>query len=308
MNQDMRLSQEIESFIIGQGADAVGIAPLERFEKAPEGYGPQDYMPDATCVISIALHLADGVCDVWGEYSQPGKSISPYLFYGYGLTNLELARIANLTAKRLEYKGYKSLTFPPTWTISLYRSRGLGHPNLLADFSHRHAAVAAGLGEFGWNGLAINPSFGTRVRFNSVITNAPLVPSPMYQGTPLCQPDRCKYLCVKECPAQAFSATESQQVEIGGRAFEYAQIDKIRCMYGIFALAKGSGCYGGVEIPPGPGNGQHFRQARENQDPRDRAMLENVFGIICGDFCGKCLHQCPAHIYARTGVAPRRAR
>jgi len=21
-------------------------------------------------------------------------------------------------------------------------------------------------------------------------------------------------------------------------------------------------------------------------------MLENCFGLICGDFCGRCLHQC----------------
>ncbi len=22
--------------------------------------------------------------------------------------------------------------------------------------------------------------------------------------------------------------------------------------------------------------------------------VDNCFGIICGDFCGKCLHQCPS--------------
>jgi hypothetical protein len=26
----------------------------------------------------------------------------------------------------------------------------------------------------------------------------------------------------------------------------------------------------------------------------DKVMLDNCFGIICGDFCGKCLHQCPS--------------
>lgn len=159
MRTDVRLTNEMESFIINQGADLVGIAPVERFQDAPEGYGPNSYMPDATCVISIGIHLADGICDVWGEYSEPGKSIGPYLFYGYGLVNLELGRIANLAAKRLEYRGYKSLTFPPTWTIAMYRSIGLLQPHYIgADFSHRHAATAAGLGEIGWNGLADNPS------------------------------------------------------------------------------------------------------------------------------------------------------
>jgi len=27
----------------------------------------------------------------------------------------------------------------------------------------------------------------------------------------------------------------------------------------------------------------------------DDAFIRNVQGIICGDFCGKCLHQCPAY-------------
>ena len=26
----------------------------------------------------------------------------------------------------------------------------------------------------------------------------------------------------------------------------------------------------------------------------DKLMLDNCFGIICGDFCGKCLHKCPS--------------
>lgn len=298
MKTVVELTNEIKSFVIIQGADMVGIAPIERFENAPKGFGPKDYMPDATCVISIGVHIADGVCDVWGEYSEPGKSISPYLFYGYGLVNLQLARIADIAVKLLEGKGFKSLTFPPTWAISMYRCIGLLPEHYMgADFSHRHAAVAAGLGEFGWSGLTLTPKYGARIRFNSIITNAPLVPNRMYRGPTLCQPKRCKYLCVKECPSRAFSPTDSVEVKIGGQSCKYAKFDMIRCMYGIYALVKGSGSFGGVEIPSGPGDITHFWRAREQQDGRDRMMIENCFGVICGDYCGKCLHRCPAHLY-----------
>ncbi|MHA2010121.1 MAG: hypothetical protein ACXABO_12860 [Promethearchaeota archaeon] len=27
----------------------------------------------------------------------------------------------------------------------------------------------------------------------------------------------------------------------------------------------------------------------------DDALINNVQGIICGEFCGKCLHQCPVY-------------
>ena len=307
VRQNPRLTKEIKSTILELGADMVGVAPVERFENAPKGNGPLDYMPGAKNVISFGLHLADGICDVWGEYSEPGKTISPYLFYGYGLTNLELGRIANVAAKRLEYQGYKSLMFPPTWRISSYRWMGLREGNERADFSHRHAAVAAGLGEFGFSGLVITPTFGPRVRFNSIITTAPLVPDPMYEGPELCQPERCKYLCVKECPAQALHLDKTKEVDIGGRHFKYTHIDIVRCFYGIFAMVKGSGSIGGVEIPPGPGSKEQFLEAIKQRHPMDQHMM-NDYGIICGDFCGRCLHQCPANIYARTAVKRRQRR
>ncbi len=307
MRTNTRLSKEIESSVIGEGADLVGIAPIERFKDAPQGFKPNDYMRDATCVISIGVHIADGVCDAWGEYTEPGKSIAPYLFYGYGLVNLQLGHIADFTAKLLERHAYKSLTFPPTWAIGMYRSIGMLPEHYIgADFSHRHAAVAAGLGEFGWSGLTLTPRFGARIRFNSVITNAPLVPSTMYDGPALCQPERCKMLCVRLCPAKALSHTERVEVKMGRKRFRYSEFDMIRCMYGIYALVKGSGSFGGVEIPPGPGDIRHYWQAKEQQDGRDKMMIENCFGIICGDYCGKCLHQCPAHIYWRKEVGAKK--
>jgi hypothetical protein len=308
MRTDIRLTREIESLILGMGADLVGVAPVERFEgNTPPGWGPTDYMKEATCVISMAMHQADGVCDAWGEYTSPGKSISPYLFYGYGLINLEMSRIANTVAKRLEYKGFKSLMFPPTWTVSFYRWYGLREGALRADFSHRHAAVAAGLGEFGWNGLTLTPGFGSRARFNSIITNAPLVPSPMYEGPPICQPERCRKLCTRVCPTQAFT-DDILEVTVGERRFEYPKVDVIRCQYGTAGLVKGSGSIMGVEIPPGPGNSRHLVECLAKQHGPDKVMADTCFGIICGAFCGQCLHQCPAHIYWRTGVAARGAK
>ena len=140
MKPDLGLTEEISSSIMELGADMVGVAPVERFENAPKGYGPLDYMPDAKNVISVGLHLVDGICDVWGEYTELGKTITPYLFYGYGLTNLDLSSIVNRVAKQLERHGYNGLMFPPTWPVGTYRWEGLRDGPFKADFSHRHAA------------------------------------------------------------------------------------------------------------------------------------------------------------------------
>jgi len=297
MIMDKKLTQKIKSLVLDMGAELVGVAPVSRFENAPEETKPTHYMPDAANVISIGIQIANGVCDVWGNYDEPGKSAGPYLFYGYGLINLELSRTAYSVAKTLEKMKYKSLTFPPTWAVAQYRfPERVVDGVFLADFSHRHAAVAAGLGELGWHGLCITPKFGTRVRFNSIITNAPLTADSMYEGPKLCQPEKCKRKCAQTCPTKAIS-TESVRCQIGGRAFEYSKVDKVRCLYATHGYVRGSGSRTDVEIPPGPGNVLHYyTEAKPQRHPVDQTFFDESFGIITGDFCGRCLRDCPAPI------------
>jgi len=302
LEYDKKLTQEIKEYMLEQGVDLVGIAPISRFSECPEKTHPQHYISDATCVISFGMKIMDGVCDVWGEYNKPHKSIAPYLFYGYGLLNFDMSRIGNNVAKQLlEYKGYKSLMFPPTWFISQYRFlEGVTdeYVSFLADFSHRHTAVAAGLGEFGFNGLVVVPKYGSRVRFNSIITNAPLVPDPMYDGPKLCQPEKCDYKCVRECPTEALSLDDVFTIKIGDKEYEYTKAQKMRCMMGVYAMVKGTGARTNRTLPPRERKKitiKDFVEGQKRISAFDKLFLEDSHGIITGDYCGKCLHGCPAH-------------
>ena len=293
------LTQRVVDRLLEWGSDLVGIAPVERFENAPEGHKPTDFMPECRSVISIALHLFDGMADVWGEHDVPEKTITPYLFYGYGLTNLESSRIVNRMAKALEYSGYKTLAFMPTWISSMtkYFDQTLVTNEIQAEFSHRHAAVAAGIAELGWNGLTLTPEFGSMQRLNTLLTSAELEPTPQYDGPPLCSPEKCQQKCVRLCPANAFSETETQSCVVGDKTLTYAVHDNIRCAYGVHGMIQGSGGRSDVRIPEGPGQAASYMATHLAQDeihPYDKVMLDNCFGIICGDFCGKCLHKCPS--------------
>jgi epoxyqueuosine reductase QueG len=64
-------------------------------------------------------------------------------------------------------------------------------------FSHRHAATRAGLGEFGLNNLVLTRQFGPRQRFNSIVTDADLIPDPLIEK-PICLRERCR-LCLNAC-------------------------------------------------------------------------------------------------------------
>jgi epoxyqueuosine reductase len=301
-----RLTQAVAEKLLELGADLVGFAPVERFANAPEGHRPTDFMPECKTVISIAVHLFQGMAEVWGEYDKAGKTITPYLFYGFGLANLESSRIVNTMAKLLEYEGYRTLCFLPTWPASDYKyfEQTAVTNKLKAEFSHRHAAAAAGIGELGWSGMVLTPEFGSMQRLNSILTSAELEPTTLYDGPTLCRPEKCGMKCVEVCPVGALSLSETQSFVIDGKKTTYSTHDAIRCQYAVRGLVKGSGGRTRVQIPDGPGKASEMAAVlqRHEINPYDQKMQANSPGIICGNFCGKCLHQCPSKKLIRADV------
>jgi len=83
-------------------------------------------------------------------------------------------------------------------------SAGIKTPlSVFGDF--RPLAISAGLGNWGKNGLVVNPQYGSRLLFASVFTNAPLESSVSQSG--MDQPNQtcnnCRK-CLDACPAKAF--------------------------------------------------------------------------------------------------------
>jgi len=159
-----------------------------------------------------------------------------------------------------------------------YGSRG--------DFSHRHAAVAAGLGELGFSGLLLTPEFGPRQRLVSIITDAPLKASPMHNGPKLCQPDSCGYACIKACPTAAMSGKVSLTMD--GRTFEHAKLHRVKCKW---PFAEKGFRRTRVPMPPNPTEedlGEVFRSTRSH--PYDAAL--NQFTFV--PQCGACIFSCPS--------------
>lgn len=91
----------------------------------------------------------------------------------------------------------------------------------LGLFSHKLAAHLAGLGWIGKSCLPVTPEAGPRVRWASVLTDAPLAAGEQLE-------ERCGECeaCVEVCPAGAFS----------GRSFfsdepRAARFDAFKCRY-----------------------------------------------------------------------------
>jgi epoxyqueuosine reductase QueG len=253
--RDSLLTGKLKQLIAEMSYDValVGVASIERFSGAPVGHGPRDFIPDANAVVVIGFPITEGLSDFeqFLEKSEVIKEEDTYLSKdgsikpwkprqalrnhierrcSHEIINIELQRLSMYAAILLEKAGYKSVYLPTSygqtfsWPVNI--NSDLPHPPQgFGAFSTRHAAVAAGLGEFGLNNLLLTPQYGPRNRFVSLITRAPLVADPLLQK-PVCLGKKCS-LCLKKCGGKAFG--EFYELEIGGHVNHLARLNRDAC-------------------------------------------------------------------------------
>lgn len=199
----MMKANSIKDFAKENGADLVGIAPVDRFEGAPRGHKPEDFLTGAKSVVAMAKRI---------PLSIVRKIPSPYYErFGYNDLNAHLRQLAYKVAIFLEDQGYEAMPLDPSIDerardVEIIQEEPEPQVRILGDFSHRHAIVEAGLGEISAGCMVVVPKFGPRVRLVSVITTAPLEPSLKPEGESqfqICQPKACGLQCANKCPAKA---------------------------------------------------------------------------------------------------------
>ena len=235
----MDLKQEIINYAKSNGASMVGFAGVRRFDKAPKGHRPNDFMPAAKTVISMGVCLPKRLVD-WEDLMKNSDAFPNddvrwevesnhwYGRVGYEAINIRLEQLGLMLSVYLEERGYPSLSFPATFAHHAYIMEKI--PGFYAPLSHRHAAVLSGLGEFGFNNLVITKQFGPRIRFMSVITEAELEQDPLID-TPVCLGETC-LACIKACgiPDQGLHAISPKAKRNDGIFYDMPSVvDKLTC-------------------------------------------------------------------------------
>lgn len=182
------LTQEVKDFTLECGADIVGVASIDRFDGAPDGFHPMDVMKSARSVITFARKFIMGILDELA----PGRQRLSYKHHMFAHKNTYNTFTGYDIARFLEKRGFKAFVIQPTTPYYAQEFRGV--------ISHRHAAIRAGLGVFGRNNLVLTKEFGPRQRFCTVLTDAELVPDPLIEED-LCM--GCN-TCREGCPVQAW--------------------------------------------------------------------------------------------------------
>jgi epoxyqueuosine reductase QueG len=206
--------------------DWIGFCAVGTLDDAPTEGRPRRYLADAQSAISIGYRLNDAPIQ-----NLPTTRSAYMLEHDYA--NRHLDRASQRVARFLSERGYDAAGFDPG--AGFYHEAGKAPLRFAGDISHKHTAVACGLGTFGLNNLVLSPRWGPRIRLATVLTSAELSPSIANQGN-TCLAGEC-LRCVEICPVGALEGWEGQYDPKQGWA-----MDKRRCYDYIFGTLKGQRC------------------------------------------------------------------
>jgi epoxyqueuosine reductase len=280
----MKMEKAIKDHAKRIGMDLCGIAPASRFEGAPKGTLPTDYLPGCKSVIVVGVRLVEGVIQTIFRNFEDGKTQAQGVYGTYGYTiapNFHLLYSVYDVAQYIERK-----------TGALAMPTQVGPFGNGISISQRHAAVAAGLGEFGWMSIILTPQFGPRNRFGAILTTAELEPDPMYNGPGLCDPTKCN-ICTTVCPTGALSKFGDKAArrvvykdKNGDKAYDYCHVDMTRCRIASHGLMKKTG-----------GDKDLVTSLEATAEEVAKAVSTIKSGGLQDSptwKCGKCLAYCPA--------------
>lgn len=191
------LQANLERMAKELGADLFGIADLTIAQDFVCKQGGE-YLRKFSRGISIGIRLLDAVVDELYRHEDPAVTYTYTALYN--TVNSRLDHVGLLLAKRIQEEGYKAYAVPASQTVDSSK--------LIGVFSHKLAADLAGLGWIGKSCLLITPRYGPRVRFATVLTDAPLK-----AGSP--KGAKCNDCgkCVSICPAKAFTGASFNSSE-----------------------------------------------------------------------------------------------
>jgi epoxyqueuosine reductase len=168
---------------------------------------------DLICAGADAVGFGDVSHAVAGEISHLVRVICVGLNRNLNERTLAaLNRLQKKAAGILKAEGYRYLCIPPDSD----RVQDKFISKLYPLFCHKTAATCSGLGWIGKSGLVVNPEFGPKMSWATILTDAPLeTDEPTTEG--LC--GECD-LCVKYCPSGALTGASWSRSDPFGKLID----------------------------------------------------------------------------------------
>ena len=184
------LRGKLESLAEDMGATYFGVADLTPARERISEQGGE-FLTQFPRAISHGFVLTDGIVNTLVNHANTA-ALNTYGYYVRQIVNPRIDSISLMLAQSLDRAGFQAFVVPSSQTLDRTRLTGV--------FSQKLAAHLAGLGWIGKSALLITPEHGPRVRWGTVLTDAPLE-----AGTPMDEMCRDCSACVKGCPVHAFT-------------------------------------------------------------------------------------------------------
>ncbi|MFQ5870555.1 MAG: 4Fe-4S dicluster domain-containing protein [Candidatus Geothermarchaeales archaeon] len=222
----MDLTEDLREYAEIRELDFIGFGSAESFDEAPQDRKPSVYLKNARSIISIGYKL-----NYTPIQSLPASRSAYMLEHDYA--NRHLDQASHRITRFLEEQGFNAVGFDSG--AGFYCGAGKNPKRFAGDLSHKHAAVACGLGKFGLNNLVISAKWGPRVRLATIVTNAELKYDRSLEENP-CLINECES-CVKICPVHALNGWKGKYDPERGWV-----IDMKKCYDYIFTTLRGQRC------------------------------------------------------------------
>ena len=203
----MSLNHTIGKLLKRQYVDYLGFADLRSYQDdLAEFGGPIVRGYDSG--ISIGLAIPDAIVDLLQQRDDPNVSCE-YRIHGYEVLNQRLNMTASVVSSYLNGRGHR--------TLPIAVADRTDEENAIPTVSHKMVAHIAGLGWIGKNCLLVTDDHGPRVRFVTVLTNAPLktIDNPRVQQCNDCVE------CINACPVRAIKGRNYAEGESREERFEF---------------------------------------------------------------------------------------
>ena len=208
----MNLNEELYKLARSCMISSFGVADLSKVEHSAidqAGTGIGNYPYCVTMGISLPKDIVNRL-----PYREQYNDALNYKHFAYDVINQRLDLAASMLASLIQEKGYRVLPVPASGTID--------HDRIYGAFSHKLGARLCGFGWIGKNCLLITPQYGPRVRWVSVLTDAPLQPTG--EGIMESRCGECT-ACADICPVNAiigktFSENEPREVRFDAHKCE----------------------------------------------------------------------------------------
>jgi len=205
------MENEIKTILDNFLIDYYGVANISKYEKEITKYGG-DLVKGYPKAISLGIVFPSTIINYLSNRFDNAVALEYY--HTYEVINTRLDNIASIISSYIIKKGYKALPIAAAERIN--------SNYINASFSHKMAASLAGLGWIGKNCLLITPEHGPRVRWVSVLTDAPLVVTgeKIHQKCGICME------CVKACPIGALTGENYNEGEEREKRFNVKKCDE----------------------------------------------------------------------------------